>query len=110
MSVSHASVRKVMITIMSMSGVITLTQCQQSWHVQMVCCQKSVTVNQTTLSSIYHAIFASILKYGTEIWGQHSNRFLNRIEALQNKALKTITFSNSRDPVLTLKFYNSQII
>ena len=59
-------------------------------------------VNQTTLSSIYHAIFASILKYGAEIWGQHSNRFLNRIEALQNRALKTIIFSNSRDPVLPL--------
>ena len=59
-------------------------------------------VNQTTLSSIYHAIFASILKYGAEIWGQHSNRFLNRIEALQNRALKIITFSNSRDPVLPL--------
>ena len=59
-------------------------------------------VNQTTLSSIYHAIFASILKYGTEIWGQHSNRFLNRIKALQNRTLKTITFSNSRDPVLPL--------
>ena len=59
-------------------------------------------INQTKLSSIYHAIFASILKYGAEIWGQHSNRFLNRIEELQNRALKTITFSNSRDPVLPL--------
>ena len=43
--------------------------------------------------SIYHATFSSILLYGCQVWGQHQNPLLNKIEKLQKNAIRIITFS-----------------
>ena len=53
---------------------------------------------------IYHAIFASHMTYGCQIWGQSfSNTHINKIQKLQNNALRLITFApNSRDHITPL--------
>ncbi|MEO2220739.1 MAG: reverse transcriptase family protein, partial [Nitrosopumilus sp.] len=55
-----------------------------------------------TLRMIYHGIFSSILLYGSQIWGQLNNQPINKLQVLQNKALRTITFKpprTSADPL-----------
>ena len=49
-------------------------------------------VNFETLLSIYHAIFASHLRYACQVWAHSKNAKLGRIISLQNKALKIIHF------------------
>ena len=45
------------------------------------------------MKSIYHAIFASHMTYGCQIWGQSfNNTHINKIQILQNNALRIITF------------------
>ena len=56
-------------------------------------------VSEITLRSIYYGIFSSILTYGSQIWGQFSNKYINRIEKIQNKAIRIINFMNYKDPV-----------
>ena len=46
--------------------------------------------------SIYHALFSSQLKYGSQIWGQYNNTYVNAIFTLQKTALRIISFSNFR--------------
>ena len=43
--------------------------------------------------SLYYATFSSHLLYGCQVWGQHTNTILKKIETLQNNALRIITFS-----------------
>ena len=43
--------------------------------------------------SIYYATFASHLNYGCQVWTQHPNPLLNKIEVLQKNAMRIITFS-----------------
>ena len=46
------------------------------------------------VKSIYHAIFASHMTYGCQIWGQSfHNTHINKIQILQNNALRLITFA-----------------
>ena len=47
----------------------------------------------------YFSIFESHLRYGCQIWGQHSNHNLNNIVNLQRKAIRTINFKNKYTPV-----------
>ena len=55
-------------------------------------------VNAETLKSIYFAIFASHLSYGSIIWAQNSsNQNVKRILRLQKRALRIISFANYRD-------------
>ena len=60
------------------------------------------SVNQTKF--IYHAIFASHMTYGCQIWGQSfSNTQINKIQKLQNNALRLIIFApNHRDHITPL--------
>ena len=58
-------------------------------------------VNFDTLKMIYHGIFSSILMYGSLIWGQH-NRIVNRLQIIQNKAIRYMTFKSRRTPVIPL--------
>ena len=51
-------------------------------------------VDSKTLFMIYHGIFSSILLYGSQIWGQGSNKSLNKIHQLQNKVLRVIHFKS----------------
>ena len=59
-------------------------------------------VSKDTLCAIYYAIFNSILVYGSHVWGQNFNRHIQRLEKLQNKAIRIINFANFRDSVSKL--------
>ena len=52
-------------------------------------------VENQTLRMIYFGIFSSILTYGCQIWGQH-NSVTKKLQTIQNKALRAITFKPSR--------------
>ena len=53
------------------------------------------------LKMVYHGIFASILNYGSLIWGQHS-RIVNRLQTIQNRAIRYMTFKPKRTTALPL--------
>ena len=65
-------------------------------------------VDFDTLKMVYYGIFASILNYGSLIWGQHS-RIVNRLQTIQNRAIKYMTFKPKRTTVLPL-FKKSEIL
>ena len=44
---------------------------------------------------VYYGIFASILNYGSLIWGQHS-RIVSRLQITQNKAIRYMCFKPKR--------------
>ena len=54
-------------------------------------------VPRDVLHSIYYAIFNSHLTYGCQIWGQHQSQLLNKIQIIQNKALRIINFKTPRE-------------
>ena len=64
------------------------------------------------LINIYHAIFASHIRYTCQIWGLRDNFITHRIFTLQKAALRLITFSEPRTPSnpifrnLQLKFFD----
>ena len=46
------------------------------------------------LLSIYHSIFASHMNYGCQVWGHSpTNTYIDKIQVLQNNALRLITFA-----------------
>ena len=49
-----------------------------------------------TLCMIYHGIFSSLLLYASQIWGQINNQTINKLQILQNKALRILTFKPAR--------------
>ena len=55
-------------------------------------------VNQKTVIMIYYGIFASLLLYGSQIWGQ-SNSTHRKIKKIQNKAIRIINFKPKRHSV-----------
>ena len=58
-------------------------------------------VDFDVLKMVYYGIFASILNYGSLIWGQHS-RIVNRLQTIQDKAIRYMTFKPKRTTVLPL--------
>ena len=50
------------------------------------------------LINIYHAIFASHIRYACQIWGLCDNFITHQIFTLQKAALRFITFSEPRTP------------
>ena len=64
-------------------------------------CKVRHYVNFDTLKMVYYGIFASILNYGSLIWGQHS-RIVNRLQTIQNKAIRYMTFKPKRTSALPL--------
>lgn len=48
------------------------------------------------LTNIYHAIFASHVRYACQLWGLCDNTVTHRILTLQNTALRLMTFSEPR--------------
>ena len=54
-------------------------------------------VSESTLISIYYAIFSSILTYGSQIFGQIQNRHINRLQKLQDRSVRIINFANYND-------------
>ena len=57
---------------------------------------------------IYHGIFSSILTYGSLMWVQHS-RIVNRLQTIQNKAIRYMNFKPKRTPATPL-FKSSGIL
>ena len=53
-------------------------------------------VNYQTLLSVYHALFSSHFCYSIQTWGYVPNYLLNKLNVLQNKALRIIHFQNYR--------------
>ena len=51
-------------------------------------------VSANPLRTVYYAIFDSYLRYGCRVWGQNKNGSTNKISALQDKALRVISFKN----------------
>ena len=51
------------------------------------------------LRTLYFSIFESHLRYGCQIWGQHSNHNLKDIANLQPKTIRIINFKNKYTPV-----------
>jgi hypothetical protein len=47
------------------------------------------------LFSIYHSIFSSHMIYGCQTWGLTENKYTKKIQTLQNRALRLITFADS---------------
>ena len=66
-------------------------------------------VNFHTLRSIYFSIFSSIMVYGSQIWGQISNKHVDRISKLQDKAIRIINFASYNDSRGTL-YKNTKIL
>ena len=52
-------------------------------------------VKHETVIMIYYGIFSSLLTYGSQIWGQNNN-VRNKLQILQNKALRIINFQPNR--------------
>ena len=56
-------------------------------------------VPTSEISSIYHAIFSSHMIYGSQTWGQSIDTHTEKVFKLQNRAIRTITFSDfNADP------------
>ena len=84
-----------------------LIDCHLTWHAHATELQSKLSrsigmlckirhfVQHDTLRSIYFGIFSSILMYGSQIWGQH-NGVVNKLQILQNKALRIINFCPRR--------------
>ena len=53
-------------------------------------------VKFATLRMIYYGIFSSLLFYGSQIWGQSNSQSINKLQILQNKALRILTFNPPR--------------
>ena len=53
-------------------------------------------VTNDTLRTIYFAIFSSIMMYGSQVWGQIQNRYVNRITKLQDRATSVINFARNQ--------------
>ena len=50
------------------------------------------------LKDIYYAIFSSHLTYGSQIWGQSSNTYIEKIFLIQTYAVRIISFADT-DPI-----------
>ena len=61
-------------------------------------------VPKQILLNIYHAIFATHLAYGSQIWGQCSNDLIKKLGVMQNKAMRIINFKSPRDSAINLYF------
>jgi len=48
-----------------------------------------------TLRMVYHSIFNSLLLYACQVWGVNSQTIKTKIQSLQDRAIRKITFSKS---------------
>ena len=56
-----------------------------------------------TSKVVYHSLSASCLQYGAQLWGQANKESQNKIQVIQNLALRKISFKKLQDP--TAKLY-----
>ena len=65
-------------------------------------CKARHYIPSDELRTLYYAIFSSHLIYGSQIWGQVTNSFNQKIFKLQNRALRIISFSDFRSDSLPI--------
>ena len=63
--------------------------------------------NHKQLISLYYSIFACHILYGCQIWGLNNNKFTNKIQTAQNRAIRLIAFSNSTPHLHTINHYKN---
>ncbi len=88
-------------------GVLIDSHLNWSFHINLLATKLSRAIGMLakirhyvtlrTLHSIYFGIFSSLLTYGSQIFGQITNKHFHRLECLQNKALRIINFAKYRD-------------
>ena len=60
------------------------------------------------LLSLYHSIFSSHMIYGCQTWGLVENKYTKKIQTLQNRALRLVSFSdNSENAIRTCDLYKN---
>ncbi len=70
-----------------------------------ICIRHFISCQQ--IKQIYHAIFASHMTYGCQIWGQtYNNTHINKIQTLQNNALRLICFASDFRDHITPTYVN----
>ena len=60
-------------------------------------------VNRTTLESVFNALVQPYFNYCSEVWGHCNKSLSNKLQKLQNRAARILTFSSydtSADPLL----------
>ena len=50
--------------------------------------------SKSQLLSLYHSIFASHMTYGCQVWGLCQNKYTKKLQTLQNRAVRLITFAH----------------
>ena len=58
--------------------------------------------NLRTLKIVYHSLSASHLQYGAQLWGLANKESQNKIQVIQNQALRKINFKKLHDPTAQL--------
>ena len=69
-------------------------------------CKARHFVPPDELRSIYFSIFSSHMVYGCQVWGQNINVHIEKIQKLQNRAMRIISFSNYQadsNPIYKIK-------
>ena len=56
----------------------------------------SDTMFPKILTSVYHAIFGSHLRYACQVWGLRDSSVTHRVLTLQNTAMRLMTFNGPR--------------
>ena len=74
-------------------GLVLRTSFPANLKEPMVCYARHYVFAEDTRTS-YYAIFSSHLIYASQIWGQVTNSFNQKIFKLQNRALRIISFSD----------------
>ena len=59
-------------------------------------------INLKTLKIVHHSLFTSYLQYGAQLWGQANKESQNKIQVIQNRALRKISFKKLHDPTAQL--------
>ena len=100
-------------------GVLIDEHLNWTFHLNVLCTKLSRAngmlarirhfVSQITIRSIYYGIFHTLRSYSTQIWGQLSDNQLNRIQTLQNKAIRIINFAEYKESASPL-FRKSKIL
>ena len=58
--------------------------------------------NLKTFKIVYHLFFVSYLRYGAQLWGQANKESQNKMQVIQNWALRKISFKKLHDPTVQL--------
>ena len=100
-------------------GVLIDEHLNWTFHLNVLCTKLSRAngmlarirhfVSQITIRSIYYGIFHTLFSYSTQIWGQLNDNQLNRIQTLQNKAIRIINFAEYKESASPL-FRKSKIL